>query len=267
MSSGLNPSISAATSDGTLAGSVRFSPSLMKDLRFILLLERTQKDDEANIFFSGGPLFRCAAWLPTIIFASTMPFSEKELSAMVVRCKYAPREERVRLLNHLFTEVKPYLFLMLEGCCRDHLLIEDLVQEVLVRVSKRIHWVKARNFRQFRAYCLVAAKNALRSYYRRAGTRAEVVTDVEFIDKYLQDRSEFAKSGFEALQDREDKDAADRVLQSLDPVCRAYLELFYIRLNDYRQIAERFGTTRDAVRAKIKRCRSEAQERFNAEER
>jgi RNA polymerase sigma-70 factor, ECF subfamily len=194
-----------------------------------------------------------------------MPLSEEELSRMVAQLRYASEKEQRRLLTLLFVEVKPYMVLMLEGHCRDAGLIEDIVQEVMLRVSRKIDHLRAKTFRQFVSYCLVSARHALVDHHRKAGRRPEIVTDPEILDKSLQERSELDKSPSESLQEREETEAAYRVLCSLDPVCREYLELFFFQSHSYAQIAERFGSTPDAVRVRIARCVKEAAERFDAE--
>lgn len=131
---------------------------------------------------------------------------------------------------------------------------EDVTHEAVGAILAGLPKIKAKTKRKFRAFCFRVARNkisdALRSKY---GNRAEALDPLEIAKAF-----EAGRDDDEASTVYSDLALLNAVLAASKSTCRELLVEHFIADLEYEVIASFYGTSKDAIRMKIKRCLKEA---------
>lgn len=122
-------------------------------------------------------------------------------------------------LNELFKSVQEPLFGYIVSLVRDQHLAEDILQEVFIRIYRKLHWL--REPRAFRAWTYqIASREAFR-YLHRERRWNEQVRDEETLTAIPVDEheGEFSRELIESLP---------QLVGTLSPASRAVVVLFYL---------------------------------------
>lgn len=132
---------------------------------------------------------------------------------------------------------------------------EDVTHEAITAILAKLPRIRANSIRKFRAFCFRVARNkindALRSKY---GNRAEALDPLEIV------------RAIEAGMDPADKlsnayaknELLSAILTASKSTCRQVLVEHFIADLEPEVLASFYGTSRDAIRMKIKRCLEDA---------
>jgi RNA polymerase sigma-70 factor (ECF subfamily) len=121
-------------------------------------------------------------------------------------------------LNELFKSVQEPLFRYIVSLVRDQHLAEDLLQEVFIRIYRKLRWL--REPQAFRAWTYqIASREAFR-YLNRERRWSEQVRDETTLAALPADEPrEFPRELIESLP---------QLVESLSPASRAVVVLFYL---------------------------------------
>ena len=155
-------------------------------------------------------------------------------------------------LNRLFARYLPPLRRWASGrlprWARDLTETQDLVQDTLVQVFKKIEGFEYRGEGAFQAYLRQALMNRLRNEIRRAGRRP----DHTAVEEFLED------DGTSPLQAAIGSEALARYEEALQRLCDTDRELVIARIElgmSYEQMAEALGKpTPGAARVAVSRA-------------
>ena len=122
-------------------------------------------------------------------------------------------------LNELFKSVQDPLFRYIVSLVRDQHLAEDILQEVFIRIYRKLRWLQEPE--AFRAWAYqIASREAFR-YLKRERRWTDQVRDEETLTALASDDhdSEFPRELVETLP---------QLVGSLSPASRAVVVLFYL---------------------------------------
>lgn len=122
-------------------------------------------------------------------------------------------------LNELFKSVQDPLFRYIVSLVRDQHLAEDILQEVFIRIYRKLRWLQEPE--AFRAWAYqIASREAFR-YLKRERRWSDQVRDEETLTALPSDahESEFPRELVETLP---------QLVGSLSPASRAVVVLFYL---------------------------------------
>jgi RNA polymerase sigma-70 factor, ECF subfamily len=140
--------------------------------------------------------------------------SERE-SWWVLKAQSGDREA----LNELFRSVQDPLFRYVMTLVRDQHLAEDILQEVFIRIYRKLRWL--REPEAFRAWTYqIASREAFRHLSRERRWREQVRDEATLMAVPVDERgSEFPRELIETLP---------RLVGDLSPASRAVVVLFYL---------------------------------------
>jgi RNA polymerase sigma-70 factor (ECF subfamily) len=120
-------------------------------------------------------------------------------------------------LNELFKNVQEPLFGYIVSLVRDRHLAEDILQEVFIRIYRKLRWL--REPQAFRAWSYqIASREAFR-YLNRERRWNEQVRDETTLAAVSIDEREFSRELIESLP---------QLVERLSPASRAVVVLFYL---------------------------------------
>jgi RNA polymerase sigma-70 factor, ECF subfamily len=122
-------------------------------------------------------------------------------------------------LNELFKSVQEPLFRYLVSLVRDQHLAEDILQEVFIRVYRKLRWLREPG--AFRAWCYqIASREAFR-YLSRERRWSDQVRDEAILTALpaAEQSTEFSRELIESLP---------QLVGNLSPASRAVVVLFYL---------------------------------------
>ena len=140
--------------------------------------------------------------------------SERE-SWWVLKAQSGDREA----LNELFRSVQDPLFRYVMSLVRDQHLAEDILQEVFIRIYRKLRWL--REPEAFRAWTYqIASREAFRYLSRERRWSEQVRDEATLMAVQVDERvSEFPRELIETLP---------RLVGDLSPASRAVIVLFYL---------------------------------------
>ena len=121
-------------------------------------------------------------------------------------------------LNELFKSVQEPLFRYIVSLVRDHHLAEDILQEVFIRIYRKLRWL--REPEAFRAWTYqIASREAFRYLNRERRWSEQVRDETTLAALPASDAREFSRELIESLP---------QLVESLSPASRAVMVLFYL---------------------------------------
>jgi RNA polymerase sigma factor (sigma-70 family) len=182
----------------------------------------------------------------------------ERFSEIIAKCKDGTAGENDWI--KLFAPVHPRLVLALAVFSgTDEALNEDLVQETMVRVVKRLETFQGETPEAFRAWCVRIAVNIGNDHFRKAGTTRLSLFGPETIQRLREAGAEEdgTHPGLSA-----DVSYLLSLIEKLENPCRQLLTLHCVKGLDYEDIAAVMGKSFDAVRVAIGRCIEDLREKF-----
>ena len=176
---------------------------------------------------------------------------DHELVKLAKACrKAAELHERVRFAEEIVIRVGPRLSLFVTHRCPVG-AVNDVVQETLIGIGKGAHKFRGTTDRKFLGWCYRIASHKLADHWRRVRARPTVSLDVEEVRRAVEATAADApiKPG-----DRLDLEEAMNLLGKAKPPCVNYLSLYFILGLDFKELAKRFRSTKNAMRMQINRC-------------
>ena len=121
-------------------------------------------------------------------------------------------------LNELFKSVQAPLFRYIVSLVRDQHLAEDILQEVFIRIYRKLRWL--REPKAFRAWTYQVASRETFRYLNRERRWSEQIRDESTLAALpANELSEFPRELIESLP---------QLVDSLSPASRAVVVLFYL---------------------------------------
>lgn len=161
-------------------------------------------------------------------------------------------EQELRIVEEIIEWVSPKLEAYLFRACRRPSLVEDLLQETLIKIYKNLRRFRGDTTVEAMSWCYSIARHTLCDYFRTNKIEEHMEPfDTETLWKVINASAEKEPLSPAERQDLED---ALALLGKVKPPCRGYLWSHYIRGMDYKEIAEVYGLTYDAARMQLKRC-------------
>lgn len=121
-------------------------------------------------------------------------------------------------LNELFKSVQEPLFRYIASLVRDQHLAEDILQEVFMRIYRKLHWL--REPEAFRAWSYqIASREAFRHLNRERHWSEQIRDETTLALLPSRETGEFPKELIESLP---------QLVDTLSPASRAVLVLFYL---------------------------------------
>ena len=121
-------------------------------------------------------------------------------------------------LNELFKSVQAPLFRYIVSLVRDQHLAEDILQEVFIRIYRKLRWL--REPQAFRAWTYqIASREAFRYLNRERRWSEQVRDETTLAALPASDAREFSRELIESLPE---------LVESLSPASRAVVVLFYL---------------------------------------
>lgn len=151
----------------------------------------------------------------------------------------------------LLTREEPALRRVILRYVHDHSTVDDLFQDISLKVLKRFHTV--RDERTVRGWIFQVARNACLDYLRSQQSRPRSTT-IEFYDHGAS--GDLGRNPAEAFLSQERVEAVHKSLDSLPESQREVLRLRLQEGLDHQAIAERLGISRQAVEVRL--CRGRA---------
>lgn len=120
-------------------------------------------------------------------------------------------------LNELFKSIQEPLFRYIVSLVRDQHLAEDILQEVFIRIYRKLRWL--RELQAFRAWTYqIASREAFR-YLNRERRWSDQVRDEATLAVQTAVEKEFSRELIESLP---------QLVEKLSPASRAVVVLFYL---------------------------------------
>ena len=121
-------------------------------------------------------------------------------------------------LNELFKSVQEPLFRYIVSLVRDRHLAEDILQEVFIRIYRKLHWL--REPEAFRAWTYqIASREAFRYLNRERRWSEQIRDETTLAAVPASEAREFPRELIESLP---------QLVGSLSPASRAVVVLFYL---------------------------------------
>ncbi len=157
----------------------------------------------------------------------------------------------------LLQNEEPALRRVIERYVGDASTVDDVFQEVSIKVLKRIHTV--REMAALRGWLFQIARNAAMDYLRREMRRPRGMDVTEIQHSASGD---MGRSPAETLCSKERITAVYRALEQLPPSQREVIELRLKAGLDHQTISEQLGISRQAVEVRLCRGRSALKKRL-----
>ncbi len=121
-------------------------------------------------------------------------------------------------LNELFKRVQEPLFRYIVSLVRDQNLAEDILQEVFIRIYRKLRWL--REPEAFRAWTYqIASREAFRYLHRERRWNEQIRDETTLAAVPANELSEFSRELIESLP---------QFVEGLSPASRAVVVLFYL---------------------------------------
>jgi RNA polymerase sigma factor (sigma-70 family) len=162
--------------------------------------------------------------------------------------------EMCRLLEYAYPILKNRFW----GFRRPEHELEDLLQDTMVRATKKFALFKCTTKPEFIGWCWKIAKNLLAERLRLLKAKLEVTLPSDEFDHYRE-------AGEQSQLDpgvKIDSQRAQYVIESLDEPCRQYLIMNLLKDLSYTEIAMALNKKKEAVGAAVRKCLKEARRRF-----
>lgn len=161
-------------------------------------------------------------------------------------------EQELQIAGEIIKWVSPKLEAFLLRACRRPTLVEDLLQETLIKIYQNLGRFRGHTTGEAMFWCYAIARNILCSYFRTHKIEEHLEPfDTDTLWKVIHASAEKEPLSPAERQDLED---AFALLEKAKPPCRGYLWSHHIRGLDYKEIAQVYGLTYDAARMQLKRC-------------
>lgn len=161
-------------------------------------------------------------------------------------------DEKCRIVDEILKLIVPSLEAYLLRACRRPSLVEDLLQDTLVKIHLKLHTFRGNTDGEVMSWCYSIAWRTLCSHFRSndIGERLEPF-DAENLRHVIE-----ASTKEEPLnaEDWEHLEAALALLEKVKPPCRGFLWSHYVREMNYKAIAKAYGLTYNAARMQLQRC-------------
>ena len=157
-------------------------------------------------------------------------------------------EGKLAALERIVRAVGPSLFGYLLRACRSPETAEDIYQETLIGIVKKIDSCRGSNLK---SWCFRIAHRKLTDYFRKWPVEHLEPFDENALEEIISSSSEDDPV---SASERDDIDRARKLLRAVPPPCRGILWSFYIRELDVKTVAALYRLKYDAARQRIKRC-------------
>ena len=197
--------------------------------------------------------FRCSSLRNPFARVSqppTMPLRSMEsLIELVIAYRQAGHLAlRMRLAEEIFRRIGPSLYDYVHRRVPE-VVVDDIYQEVLLDIAKRLHTTDADTDQRFWAWCYRIAFRRCADFHRHRPP--EVALDIEELRRVLEAGTLIEPP---SAGERQDLEYALSLLEAAKPPCLELLWDHYVLDLDYADLAEAPGETNDAVRMRISRC-------------
>lgn len=172
-------------------------------------------------------------------------------ASLPVEAMPADRQAAIDLGTALIEREEPALRRVIKRYVRDDSTVDDLFQEVGIKVLRRIHTV--RDQRTMRGWLFQTARNACLDYLRASDRRP---TTHPVAEDLPTSRTGLGRSPAEAFCTAERIEAIHSALEQLPASQRDVIRLRIEDGLDHLEIAERLGISRQAVEVRL--CRGRA---------
>lgn len=188
-----------------------------------------------------------------------MTFDDKETGRrregfLVLRAQLGDREA----FDELFHSIAPQLLRYISSILRSHSSAEDVLQEVLLLIYRKIRWLE--NPASFRAWTYrLAGREAI-----RAATKGRSQPEIQLSDMEWNEVEQFSGPPFS--QNALDEPAAFAITQ-LPPASRAVLHLHYLQDMDIREAASVLGIPIGTAKSRLAFGLARLRQRFGTQKR
>jgi RNA polymerase sigma-70 factor (ECF subfamily) len=173
---------------------------------------------------------------------------------LVLRAQFGDREA----FDELFRSIAPQLLRYISSIIRNNSSAEDVLQEVLLLVYRKIRWLE--NPASFRAWTYrLAGREAIRAATKGRGQHEIQLSDIEW-----NEVEQFSGPSF--FQNVLDESAALAIKQ-LPPASRAVLHLHYLQDMDIREAASVLGIPIGTAKSRLAFGLERLRQRFRAQKR
>ncbi|MFW5844645.1 MAG: RNA polymerase sigma factor [Planctomycetota bacterium] len=157
----------------------------------------------------------------------------------------------------LLRQEEPALRRVIERYVRDASTVDDVFQEVSIKMLKRIHTV--RDPAAMRGWLFQIARNASLDHLRREA-RKPGMTDIDTVQQRAG--GDLGRNPTDQFLSQERIDAVYKALADLPPSQREVIELRLREGLDHEAISERLGISRQAVEVRLCRGRGALKQRL-----
>ena len=171
----------------------------------------------------------------------------ESLHELIRRYRAAKTLER-EIAEEIIRWVSPRLCAFLHRACRRPTLVDDLLQDTLVKIFQNLRRFRGHSEGEAVSWCYAIARNTLRDHFRKHKIEEHLEPlDTEAINASAE------KEPLSASERQDLEDALD-LLAKAKPPCRGLLWSHHVRGLNYKEIATAYGLEYDAARMRLKRC-------------
>jgi RNA polymerase sigma factor (sigma-70 family) len=195
---------------------------------------------------------------PTAESGADILNSEEFLAGCLADSRKATGQKLYVCLHNLFEAVLPRLVARLRAEYSDHGLLEDVIQETMLRVVRAVKRkkIRASTFAEFQYFCVRTARRLVVDHYRKPAVKNTLILSPEEISEF---RDIGALRVGATPEEELDAEMAERILNKLSKECQRLFKLRYLHDLTYADIAKRDACSADAVRMRMNRCHANAE--------
>ena len=168
-------------------------------------------------------------------------------------------EELVQHGQDILATEEPVLRRVLFRYLRDEHLVDDLYQDIAIKVMRRIHTV--REVKALRGWIFQLARNACLDFLRKQ-KRQPHASEAPLMD--MRQSGQLGRNPIAQLLSDERINAVQTAMSELPPSQQEALRLRLEQGCDHSEIAERLGISRQAVEVRLCRARATLKERLSS---
>ena len=161
-------------------------------------------------------------------------------------------EAERRIVGEILKVVSPKLEGFLRRACHRPSVVDDLLQDTLLKLYKKLHQCRGRTSQEVMSWCYTVARNTLRSHFR--SHKIEERMDPFDAETWWKVIAASGKKEPLTAAEWADLNSALDLLGKAKPPCRGYLWSRYVRELGYAEMGEIYRMTEDAARMQVQRC-------------
>ena len=161
-------------------------------------------------------------------------------------------EAERRIVGEILKVVSPKLEGFLRRACHRPSVVDDLLQDTLLKIYKKLHQCRGGTHQEVMSWCYTIARNTLCSHFR--SNKIEERMDPFDAETWWKVIAASAGNGPLLSGERDDLEYALALLEKAKTPCRGYLWSRFIRGLGYKEIAKIYGLTENAARMQVNRC-------------